>query len=484
MKLFLKSIEQSDGINYFPNAHVFLLNLSIIIIILGLYLSSIAFNWNFYFFLVLFCVAIFVLAIIDFDLAFLFVPLTLTNPYTLSETGTNLHISELVLLILFIVWFVRIIISGERIIYPKKLLLPTLIIIASAVLSLIAAKYFLAGLQQIIRFIEILLIFFIVVIQYSRSEYHIRRVLVMLIFGGLCASLVGISQFITETSTMGTTHRVFGWHGGGYGAVIASTLLLSICTFFYRLHGMIKILSIITIPFASLALILSQTRAWIAALVLVMIIMLLWIKRDMIKKILLTGLLVLGIGLMLIQTNLFGLVDKDYFETALHTAFRFRVTAGKQTTDNASLLLRFNVWRVALEQYLSHPITGIGAGNLRIANYFTGRLGKPAEGEGYIDNQYIQFFVETGTIAGIMWIVYIIQAMVIGIQSIKKSKDTILYPPVIGFFSSFLVFVIGGFFWVITPQHELFALMSLFIGLLYGAGKILENNKLSKNSIR
>jgi O-antigen ligase len=477
MKSFLSSIEQSSVKTCFlPGTKDFLLITSLVFLILCLYLTSIAFNWEFYFFLISFCTIVFVLALFRFDLAFLVVPITLTNPYTLSQTGTNLHISELVLLILFSVWIIRMVMSGERAVFPKQFLFPSLAIIAAALISLLVAHYFIAGLQQVVRYIEILIIFFMITIQYSRSEDKIRRIFLLLIIGGLIASLIGLGQFVTGTLTKGVTRRVFGWHGGGYGALIASTLLLSISALLYQRHRVIKIWAIITIPFAGLALIVSQTRAWIGAFILVIGLMLFWTKRHIIKKILLMVILVITIVAIVIQTNAFGLIDNHYFEAAIDTAFRFGFASGKRSNDNLSLLLRLNVWRVAIIQYLDHPFTGIGVGNLRISDYFSARFSKPAEGAGYIDNQYIQFFAEAGTIAGIAWILYVFQALRSGIRNIKRSIGSNLYAPAIGFFSCLLIFVIGGFFWVITPQHELFALMSLYVGLLFNIGEITKCN--------
>jgi len=477
MKYFPVTIEQSDE-TFFVSPTKNVLPIALLSFpILCLYLTSIAYNWEFYFFLVSFCFIVFVLALVSFDIAFLFVPLTLTNPYTLSETGTNLHISELVLLILFSVWIIRMAMSGERIIFPKQFLFPSLAIIVAALLSLVVARYFVAALQQVVRYIEILIIFFMIVIQYSRNEAQIRRIFLLLIIGGLIASLIGLGQFITGTLTVGVTRRIFGWHGGGYGALIASTLLLSISALLYQRYKVIKIWAIITIPFAGLALILSQTRAWIGALILVIGFMLFWSKREIIKKVLMMVALVTGIIVIVIQTNAFGLIENNYFKAAIEKAFKFGVTSGKRSADNFSLLLRLNVWREAIKQYLSHPLTGIGVGNLRITDYLTARLGKPAEGVGYIDNQYIQFFAEAGTIAGIAWILYIYQALHLGIQNIKRTKDSSLYAPAIGFFSCLLIFVIGSFFWVITPQHELFALMGLYIGLMFNIGRLIKRNE-------
>jgi O-antigen ligase len=391
------------------------------------------------------------------------VPLTLTNPYTLTETGTNLHISELVLIIIFLVWILRMAMSKESVELPKQFLIPAGVIIGAAFISLLAARSLAAGMQQVVRYIEIFIVFFIMVVQNFRTEKSIKQLLLMLIIGGLGASLIGLGQFITGTLTKGETRRIFGWHGGGYGALIASTILLSICALYYKDNKTLKLWAIITIPFSGLALILSQTRAWIGALIAVFAFMLLWMRRDILKKIFLTLVLVVGIVVLVVETNAFA--------------------SGKVNSDQLSIFMRLNVWRAALIQYLNHPLTGIGVGNLRVVDYFSARFGRATEGlGGYVDNQYIQFFAEAGTFAGIAWIVYLWNAVGLGMRNIKNTLGTQLFPPAMGFCSSLLIFVIGSFFWVITPQHELFALLSLYVGVIYKIGDLAGQKKVDEEN--
>jgi O-antigen ligase len=296
--------------------------------------------------------------------------------------------------------------------------------------------------------------------------------------GGLIASIVGLVQFLLEIINTGEVHRVYGWHGPAYGAVMASILLLSISALLYQQHKIFKLWAIITIPFAGLALILCQTRAWIGALVLAIVIMFILEKQGVFKRVLLIiGIVVSIIVLVLIIAGL-GIIDSKYFLTALDRAFRFGSTPGKHSIQDFALLMRLNVWRAAMVQYFNHPIFGIGVGNLRFVNYFTPTLVRPSPEIGWVDNQYIQFFTEAGTIAGIAWIMFVSRSVRLGIQSVRQAVGSDLYAPAIGFFMSLLILFIGSFFWVITPQHELFASMALNIGLLFN---IHELSKKSSN---
>jgi O-antigen ligase len=447
------------------------------IIILGMYLVCVVYNWEFFYFLTLFCLLVLVTALLKFETAFLFIPLTLTNPYALTETGTNLHISELVLIIIFIVWLGRLILLREHIVFPKQFLIPSIILIISAILSLLGARYYVAGIQQIIRYIEIMLIFFMVVLYSCTDEKRIREIFLFLIIGGLIASCVGLGQFIYYVFQVRQSQRIFGWHGGGYGALIASTIILSVSALTDKKDRIMKIWAIITIPIAGLALIVSQTRAWIIALVLVLGLMFVLQKRSYGRKILMALGLVFGIFIILLQTDAFGLIDSRFIIDAIRGAFRFGTSPTEKSATDLSMLLRLRAWNEGIIQYLSHPFSGIGAGNLRFIDYFTLRLGKPVEGAGYVDNQYIQFFAEIGTIGGIAWIAYITQAVRTGINSVRGAVGSNLFIPAFGSFGSVLIFVIGSFFWVVTPQHELFALIILYIGLLYRIKELTESRQ-------
>jgi O-antigen ligase len=173
-----------------------------------------------------------------------------------------------------------------------------------------------------------------------------------------------------------------------------------------------------------------------------------------------------------VLTDAFGLVDKDFFLGAVQGATRFGVASGEYSTMDMSLLMRLNAWRKAIEVYLSHPFLGYGIGNVRIANYFTAKLGKPEDWTGFVDNQYLQIFAEAGTIAGIALILYVIHAVRTGLASYRQSLGTSLNVPAIGFLGGLMICVIGSCFWVITFDHELFALMILYIGLLIKIQKL------------
>lgn len=429
------------------------------------YLACVAYDLEFFYFLVVVGVVLLVVGLVRFDLAMLVVPFVLTNAYPLKETGTNLILSEYVLLILFVAFFLRAVTQFPRASIPRDLLIPALVLIAASVFSLVSAQYVVEGVKQIIRYIEVLLVFFFVVRATYTDERSIRQMVFAVVLSGLAASLVGIGQFLIAFIETGESGRVFGLLGGGYGAVLSSTVLLCVGVLLFDHERKFRALAYATIPCALFGLILNQTRAWIGSLALVLVLMLVMNKRAILKKFLLTFAASLGVLILILGTNVFGLVDQDVVIGAILKTFRFGVRSGEYSTADLSLFLRFNVWSHAISQFLSHPLVGIGVGNLRFVDYFPPRLGVPGENAGFVDNQYLQFFAEGGMIAGLAWIAFVIQSVRLGIRTYRASLGGELAALTFGLSGSILIFTIGSVFWVVTPFHEVFALMILFVAL-------------------
>jgi len=309
-----------------------------------------------------------------------------------------------------------------------------------------------------------------------KDKQRMKQVFLFLMVGGLIASCVGLAEFINDTMELRRTARVYGL-GSGYAPIIASTLVLSISTLTYKGQKATRILAFITIPIAGLALLVSQTRTWIGALFIVLGYLFFWRKRkNKLKIVIISGIVVCFLILIVLLLDVMGFIKSKYILGAIAGALRFGETQNVHSMNDASLLLRFGAWGKAIMLYLKHPFLGIGVGNFRI-DYTTLKLANAGDRIGYVDSQYIQGFTEAGTIAGIAWIVFVILALKVGIRSIRQSVSSDLYVPAVGFYGSLLVLVVGGFFWVITPVHDLFCLMILDIGLLINILKLSPPNE-------
>lgn len=434
--------------------------------LLLLYLASTVYEFTEVYFYVFFGVIVLATALVSFEFSFLLVPLAITNPYAFTGTGTNLIVSEFVLLVVFISWFIRMTQQRWDYYVPWRFAGPAIVLVVAAVFSLGAAQYVRAGVLQVIRHVEVLIILFFVIVNGCNDERQVKNIVLSLAIGGTIASLVGIVMFITDTAQTGELHRAIGKHGGGFGAVAASTLLLNVGMFFYERDIAKRILALMMVPIAATALLLSQTRAWIGALALTFLIIMLGQgmrgRAKMVFYFILGGLVVA----ILVQTNVFGLVKGNVLEGIFLSAFRFGPRLGVYSATDMSLLMRLNAWQFSINQFLANPLFGIGIGNLRFTNYVIIELGEPGPGVGFVDSQYIQGFAETGALGGIAWIVYVLNAVRTGARCVRTSAGTKLRGEAFGLYGSLLVFALGSFFWVVTPTHESFAMMILQIGLL------------------
>jgi len=450
--------------------------------LLFLYLASVLLGWEFYFYLFLFCAIVFIASSIRFEVGFLVVPLALANPYMLKETGTHLHLSELVLIIIFVVFVGRVILLKEKINFPREFLVPASVLILASTISLAVARYYVVGIEQIVRYLEILLAFFVVVLYASRTERRAYHNFVSLMLGGGIASAIGVGQFVINAVELRQTTRVFGWLGGGYGALVASTFILSLSALWYMKDKPLKILALVTLPLSAVALLLSQTRAWIGALLLVLIFIMLMERAGARRKFLFIAGIATGMLIILWQTDMFGVLRNNIFAGAMQGAFRFGQSQQEHSLNDFSLFLRFNAWRKAAELYITHPILGIGVGNVRFTDYITLKLGTPGEGVGYVDNQYLQVFAEAGTIAGIAWIMYVYRAVRTGIRGVRKSVDPHLHGLAVAFLGCLLIYVLGSCFWVISPEHESFAMMILYAGLSINVCTLVQGIEVKERS--
>ena len=439
------------------------------------YLAAVALGAEFAFIHVLLGTGIFVLGLVNFELSFLIIPLALTNPYPIIEEGFNLTFSEFALLIIFLVWCLRILTGEYPTEFPRRFLYPAAFIVGASILSLAAARFLVPAALQVIRYVEILLFLFVLVVDRCRTPETIYKVCMSLWVGGLIACAIGLFEFATGLTEENEAGRIFLWHGGGYGALVATTLWMSFCFVLLSRRTRPRLVALFAIPLASVVLILSQTRTWIAAFVLVAFLTFILLRKKGLMKLVTVFGLALTLLVVLVQTNFFGIVDEEVVDIVLAKAFRFGVRGGEYSFIDLSLLIRFNVWFHGIKYFLSSPLTGVGVGNLRFDDYFTGHLAAPSEYSGYVDNQYIQGFAEMGIIGGVAWIVYVLRGIKTGRSAAMTTKNELLYPITVGLFGSVLILAVGSIFWVITPHHELFGILVLAFGLLFNISRMQIN---------
>lgn len=405
------------------------------------------------------------IALFRLEWTFLAVPLALSNPYQLAETGTNVTFSEFILILVFLAWVLRLLGREGPLFLPIPLAAAMGLLTVISVLSLGAAVHLEPGIKQVIRFVEIFLLFFPLSLNLMTTERDIVRCTGFLLLGGASAALVGMYRFQMVLEDTGVAHRVYGLHGGGFGALMASTAILAVGFLatpgiWRRLYGAVTFLLALT------GLVLSQTRAWIGAFVLSAVVLFVHQQRTW-KRRVVSAAVMLVIVVVTVQTvDFLSYFRAGALERGLEEVLGVSSDPRAKVVGDLSLLMRFAVWSHTLDLIAANPVLGIGVANLRFSDYFSGRLAAPGPGVGYVDNQYLQFFAESGMIAGFVWLFILGSLGRIAFRTIRAPGSGRLGPIAVGLTGSFLVFVIGSFFWVFTPSHELFAVFTLQAALL------------------
>ncbi len=454
-----------------PDYSVRLGALLCVTVLIGAYIASVALDSAGLYFIILLGLVVLGTALIRFESALLFVPITITNPYVLKETGTNMSLSEYVLLILYIVWFIRLIPSRERLHYPKAFALPVILIIGTGVLSLAAAHYPGTSALQDIRYIEVLGVLFFVIVNECRTEKQIKSMVFFLMIGGLIASLIGIGQFIFFAGTMGEVHRVSGLLGGAFGGVAGTTVCLAFGMLLFDPSRGKKTFAVVVLGIALTALIMSQTRAWIGGAAIGLLTVMLLGRAKAARSLILLACAGSFVIYIFTQTGVFGASGSGALRGALSKAFRYESPAGGVSVGDLALYERLIVWRKAVSLTAQNPLFGIGAGNLRFDDYLRAHLTAPVQSAGYVDNQYLNFFAEAGLLAGIAWLAYMFVSVRAGLRGLRNSAGTALHADAYGLFPSLLLFVVGSVFWVVTAQHDYFAVVVVQIALLYNVSR-------------
>ena len=182
------------------------------------------------------------------------------------------------------------------------------------------------------------------------------------------------------------------------------------------------------------------------------------------------------IVLWFVQSGLFGFAGETAIEGATEKAFHFGLTESQNRGKYISSLMRLLLWWYGLNIYLQYPLLGMGWGNLRFKNMFTGELASPYEwGTGYMDNHYLNVLYETGPLGLIAWI----WLMVIVYRHAKLLHR--MAPPgdwramSRGLIGSLIIFAFGGIFWALTNVHETTVTWPLLMALMFACAR---KNKL------
>ena len=349
--------------------------------------------------------------------------------------GTALDSGQIMLLFTLAVWLARSF-RRRQIIVPSTFLnLPLLLFIFVTALTLLEAPSVTIGLKELLKWIEILLIIWLVVdlgrektenIHHSSFPIH-HSILAMLLLAGVVQALVGIWQFGLRGDgpehflVLGRFYRAYGTYEqpnpfGGFmnlSALLALGALVGWLVYLCKGEGVkgcrgeenspvhlftrspLLLLGGVT-AVTTAALIASWSRgAWLGFVAGTAVLAFYWPKKRRL------GIVMLGLAAVLLLLGMqFHLIPASITErvTSFSQDLQFGDVRGVDINDaNYAVLERLAHWQAALNMARDHLWLGVGFGNYEPAYANYALINWPAP-LGHAHNYYLNLLAETGII--------------------------------------------------------------------------------------
>ncbi len=261
---------------------------------------------------------------------------------------------------------------------PKNIILIFALFVSAMILSSIFSKNIYTGFVEVARTIVFTIIMYFLY-SFLKQEEDIYKYLNSMLFAGLIVSISLIVEFIKsnklqyllETSGFVTLGGYFT-NSTAVGGFLSVTLAINLAFLFLhsdknRKYKQIFLVILFILQIASL--LLTNARASILAWFISVAISLYYLKKDLLKKILITLFIVSIIAFLSPQFNV--LID-NYFRT-------------NRILENT----RYPLWEMAWQMFITHPILGVGPGMFRnyMYSYLSVPLGSWTEQQIYVLQQ-------------------------------------------------------------------------------------------------
>jgi putative inorganic carbon (HCO3(-)) transporter len=411
---------------------------------------------------------------------FVGVPLSLFSSFTERTNltqgislGHGVNLLNIILLIGLGVIFTRAALLDKNFSFsiPKKKIIFTFFL--CVILSIVGTQNLSLSLFTMAKLIIVLTISYTLIYNLLKNEKSLESLYYAVILAGVISALYGILQnYLLTGKVLRAGARIFGSAGGGYGSFIGISLSFALAVILYeRSNIKIKWLCVFSLPFLCLALVLSQTRAWILGSIAACLLLLYHsYKRFKFRhKIITICCLIL---LLTAFANQFRNIGSFLFVRGSRN-----IVPKNLSLDlvDLSLVERLYFWNVGWNLFLKNPLTGMGIGNVR----FLGKKWTPIDTNettgdeaGYIDNHYLGILAETGIIGLIGWIL-LIGTILKSARNISKNiidfKQRIFLNGISG---GLIVLFIGGLFWNLTSGTIDSSRLFLLAAMLFS----MENN--------
>ncbi|HZQ98186.1 MAG TPA: O-antigen ligase family protein [Chloroflexota bacterium] len=365
--------------------------------------------------------------------------------------------------------------------------IPTALFVGVAVLSLSWAPDLVAGVKEVLRWVELAAAFGLVV-TLVRSEAQARLLLTIVLVGGLAEGLLGAAQFLLRIGPpgflIGRFLRAYGTFGqpnpyGGYLAMVLPVALAVAWTFLFgwlrtapwRDQARLSTTSlrplawplfaglVLVVVAAGLAMSLSR-GAWLGVVVGLAAAMMAAGRKTMAAVLL--GLLVVVLVALMGAFDVLPATVAERLSLISQYFGVFDVRSVVLSSENWPIVERMGHWQTAWEMWLDHPWLGVGAGQYPVL-YPDYMMPGWADPLGHAHNIYLNVAAEMGGVGLAVYLLMVGSWLVLALRVVRRSARPLARAIGLG--------VLGVV--VASATHNLFdnlyvAGMNVHVGVLIG----------------
>ena len=282
-------------------------------------------------------------------------------------------------------WLIQQMRGGSIWILKNSIILPVMLFLIWAGLSLFRSPYKSASSQWFLSLLSYAILLLLAV-KYTQTQRHKRGIVALLLGMGVMEGVLGIVQYVWlgETRAKGTFFNP-NFFAAYEGSILLLSLGLAVCLPRHEEPPYLSILLWMSVTLAGAAFVLAQSRGALAALVVVLCI-----------------LGVLRFGKVAVAVLLACIV----FGAIVPNPLRERIS--EASSQDPYAYTRLDIWKNSLERFAEHPL-GIGLGMYKYGSFQdrfpTGdhiiRYKKRAESA---HNEYLQMGVELGVVGLVIFL--------------------------------------------------------------------------------
>lgn len=407
------------------------------------------------------------------------------GPFTIS-------IAEVTTAMVFAAWLAQLMAQRKTAIDSPRLLLPLAIFLGVLLLSTLVASSLSASLKEILKWLELSLVFLVVATS-VKEQHQINLLVGFLLAAGILEALFGMYQFFTRSGPAGFLlgarfMRAFGTFGqpnpfAGYlGLVLPLACGLAISSVLkrasFKLTSFLLFGAIAVTLLAAILMSLSR-GAWLAFFAAISVIAIAVSRRALVYLSLLLFLVAILLGL-----GAFNALPKPVTaRLSIITDYVriFDVRKVTLTSENWAIVERMANWQAAWGMFTDHPLLGVGIGNYGVM-YPQYALEGWENTTGHAHNYYLNLLAETGIIGLTAYLLFWSVAFVYAGKALARVKRAGQrygvvsdYGLVLGVIGTMVALSVHNLFDSLYV-HSMAAQIGLSLGLIVAVAKIVDKD--------